>query len=168
MDIDEITQAIYDMVHRYMDPVSKKRGVPAMAARIGMNVGTLQHEINRNIEDRRPDAIKLVAMMLTADDYTPLDIMARQCGRATIALPEMTGVSDRDLVEILIKVGKEVGEVFGVVDEARADNRITVKEAARITREITEALTALLELDTRTKRIAHSATRLHAVTGKPA
>ena len=51
LGIDSVDVAIYDTAHEYKDPVTKQRGIPALAERMNMNEGTLQNKVNAALPD---------------------------------------------------------------------------------------------------------------------
>ena len=161
MDIDPLDQAIYDMVHDFRDPVTGKRGVPAMAHRLGCRTGTLQNEVNRTMPSHVPNVHKVRAMMLVAQDFRPLYQLARDCGHLAWRKRDYAQVSDQALLDALLHIDREKGDVARELARALEDGQVDPEERDRLLEEIDDVRAALCELEARIREM--TVTRPRAV-----
>lgn len=144
--LDRLTAALYDLVHDYRDPQSGQSGAPALAARINVNPGTLGNKASPQMTGHQFNVHELRAAMLVADDYRAMYALANDCHHACVPLSNEKFIADQHLLDALLKVTREEGDVALAIQRALADGKITAEEFREIESEIDDVLRAILEL----------------------
>lgn len=138
--MDAIDEAAYALVHDYPG------GAPALAPRVGMNVGTLLNKANPSQEKHQLTVREALAIQVHRRATTMIDAEARVLGGVFVALGRFEGVSDTELLSLYATYHAEIGETAAAIREALDDGRIERAEYQRIEREAFEDAHAMLEL----------------------
>lgn len=151
--IGDIDQAIYETVHRFVDPVTGKRGAAALAPRLGMQPGTLSNKANILQDHAQLGVREAVPLQLAANDFRILHAMAAACGHCAYQLPTVD-VSDIELLEQYAEFHQRVGEKAAAIRRALSDRRITATEARDIRAQLDPLIRAGLQLVARFEVLA--------------
>lgn len=144
--IDRLGAALYDLVHDYRDPQSGQCGAPALGTRINVNPGTLGNKASPQMTGHHFNVHELRAAMLVATDFRALYALANDCHHACVPLSNEKFVADQHLLDALLKITREEGDVALAIQRALADGEITADEFRGIESEIDDVLRAILEL----------------------
>lgn len=135
--MDQIDIAVHQTAHKF------DGGLDRLAQLMGMNAQTLRNKTNPHSETHKLSLREALAMMLQAQDFQILEVMAATCG-FTLKPVECPKQS---LMKALLMVQAEQGDVSRVMAEALDDGRLTPREIAEVREQISEARRALDVLD---------------------
>ena len=136
----QLEMAKYAVVHDYCG------GAVALAARLGVNPGTLSNKVNPTVETHHLSVDEAVAVQNLAGDHRILHAEAQAQDHVCIPIGEWRGVSDTDLVEALSRYMEEVGETAGTLRRALEDGVVTPGEMLELEAEAYEDVAVLMEL----------------------
>lgn len=139
--LDHFQQSLHDLVHK-----SKIASVK-IAEALGFKHQILINKVNPNNTVNKLTVHELHAIQI----LTGNDVVLRAM-QAELVLSVMKD-APCSILEAMINQGKECGDVFAVVQEALADNKLTERERSAVLKEIDEAIKALE--GTRLAVIAH-------------
>lgn len=115
-------QAAYSVAHAFPGRV------PALAKLLRVNAAVLGNQINPHAESHKLGLGTAVAMTKAAQDFRILYAFAGDCDHGTFRLPDLSGVSDEALLDMVLEGQMEVGEFGRLLRTALADGRIDRKE----------------------------------------
>lgn len=131
-----LQESLYCLLHH------SRITLPAIAEAIGKRPGYLSDAANPDCETVHFQAGSLVPAMLAADNFVPLEFLARQCNAVVVFLPK-TDVDSDDLRRGFMATAKELGDVASEIDRAlTGDDAIDADEFTRIDRQIAEFIAA--------------------------
>lgn len=132
--------AKYDLVHQF------RGGAVALAARAGMNAGTLSNKVNPSVETHHLTVDEGVRLQNIAGDFRLLHAEAEALGHVAIRVADWQGVSDTELLDALLLYHQELGETAAALRSALDSGRITRAHCDTVRREAFEDMRALCEL----------------------
>lgn len=132
--------AAHDVVHEFPG------GVPAVARRMGINPGTLGNEVNPFSEAHKLGLVRGLGITLTTQDFRILHAFAGLCGHGAFRLPDLHGVSDEALLDLVLNGQEEVGAFGRLLRDALADGAITKKEMRRLDEQCRRVMCAFYTL----------------------
>ena len=136
-----VPDAIYHTVHGYPG------GVAALAARMGLPAGTLNHKANPNNATHHLHPAELVAMQQLSGNVAVLHAMAAALGyTCTPALPDR---SEGDPVDAFMHQAAAQGKYVAAVADAMRTPTPTPNEVSRVARmaeDLIDTTTALLSV----------------------
>ena len=132
--------AAHDVVHE------SPGGVPAVARRMGINPGTLGNEVNPFAETNKLGLVRALGITLTTQDFRILQAFAGLCGHGVFLLPDLDGVSDEALLDLVLNGQEEVGEFGRLMRAALEDGAISKKEMRRLDEQCRRVIFAFLTL----------------------
>jgi hypothetical protein len=133
--IQDVDDAAYTLAHSFPG------GVPALAQRMGMPHNTLQAKVNLNLSTHKLSLRESVQMQAVAGDCRVLYAMAAALDH--VALPAPALVERADAIQVLTRLGEEVGDVFGAVRKALTDGKVTPNERRQVAQQVAEAMGAM-------------------------
>lgn len=137
-------------VHGELQKAAMKFGIEKLAERMGANKGTLTNKLNPNpISYHKPSLQDFVQVLELTGDLSPLRTLCRGLNGAFFALPDLSRLSDDELLDIVNRVQAEGGDVFRSMARGLADRRVCADDFADFDREWHEWLAAILELRAR-------------------
>lgn len=134
MNLDD---AIYHAAHHYPG------GIPALAARMGANGGTLQNKVNPNFPTANCTLKDLEAIVTFTQSPMPAAALATLCGHAVIPVIPIAGASDLEVLESITALANEFGDVCRSVHEAVRDRRVTRQEVHEVERQAQDLIGAV-------------------------
>lgn len=146
---DEIPNySIYEVAHEVVWDYMKKKGIDKIdpvAAKLGTTSGVLYRRLNPDDTTMPLSMDSVIAITHLTGDMRILEAMAKPFDRILICKKKaQTNTSDVNL--LVDKANMENADVFRVVKQAIADNKITPEEREEILKEIDEAQKANAEL----------------------
>lgn len=133
-----LAEAIYCALHH------SNLDIGVIAERMGVRRTYLYEAGNPDRDDMQFQARLLVPLMAATGNLAPLRLLARAFGAALIKLPAPSDDRHQDLRASFLRVVKELGEDSGEIERALSDDRISSDEAARVVREMSETIEALV------------------------
>lgn len=130
----DVDDAAYRIAHEYPGKVE------GLALRMGVSASTLNKKVSPNNTDHKVSVADAVHMQVAANRFDILYAMSAALEHVSIPVPDQ---DHGQLARRLAKVGSEVGDVFRKTEKALADGRISPRERRELTKEVTEAITAL-------------------------
>lgn len=145
--------AARDICERYRD--GQDRGIPAVAARIGMQAGVLYNKLSGSEDLHHKLSVRdMLLIWLVTKEIGHLQALARAMNCACFPLGEYSALSDAALLELACKAHEEGGQFHKVVRTALEDGRIDAVELVAIKREAFEWVGAILALYLRLEALA--------------
>jgi hypothetical protein len=141
MTMDHFQQAQHDLVHK-----SEMSSVQ-ISETLGMKHQILINKVNPNNTVNKLTVHELHAIQILTGNDVVLRAMQAELVLSTLKDAPVS------ILEAMINQGKECGDVFAVVQEALADNRLTERERSKVLKEVDEAIGSLER--TRLAVIAH-------------
>jgi hypothetical protein len=141
MKMDHFQQALHDLVHK-----SEMSSVQ-ISETLGMKHQILINKVNPNNTVNKLTVHELHAIQILTGSDVVLRAMQAELVLSTLKDAPVS------ILEAMINQGKECGDVFAVVQEALADNRLTERERSKVLKEVDEAIGSLER--TRLAVIAH-------------
>ncbi len=132
-----LEDAIYHAAHNYPG------GIPALAARMDVNSGTLQNKVNPNFPTAHSTLKDLEAIVTFTQSPMPAAALAVLCGHAVIPVIPIAGASDMEVLESITRLANEFGDVCRSVHEAVSDRRVTRREVHEVERQAQELIGAV-------------------------
>lgn len=128
-------------------------GVPQLAAKMGMQIGTLYNKLNldESCHHHKLSLQDLIHIMNITGDIRPLAAMAALFNHAVYCLPEQNGLADEALLDLVNKTQINAGVAHLAMAESLADGSVSPQEFARIARDCHEWLSAIIALKCRFK-----------------
>lgn len=134
----DVYEAFRAVVHDY--------GVPEMAAKIGMPVGTLYNKANVNESSpHKPNLGEGVLVQVVSGDTRLIETEAHILGGVFLKLPKLDNVSDAALLEMLCEIRVQDGLFHDELKKALEDKKFSTDEHGRISRQALRYVTAVLE-----------------------
>lgn len=134
----DIHEAFRAVVHDY--------GVPDMAAKIGVPVGTLYNKANVNESTQhKPNLTEAVLVQVVSGDHRIVEAMAHTLGGLYLRLPELSVVSDAALLDMVADIHIMSGKFHYEIKEALRDGKFTRQEHAQIREQALAFITSVLE-----------------------
>lgn len=134
----DIYAIFHDVVHDY--------GVPEMASKIGMPVGTLYNKANLNESStHKPNLGEGVLVQVVSGDTRIVETMAHILGGVFLKLPRLDGVSDAALLEMIAEIHIQSGKFHEEIKKALQDSQFSRSEHERIHEQGLRYVTAILE-----------------------
>lgn len=131
--MDQLDIAVHQTAHAFQG------GLDRLAQMMGMGAQTLRNKVNPNSDTHRLALREALAMMLQAQDYQILEVLAAECG---FTIRSVAG-KDQPLLTALLMVQAEHGDVTRSMATALQAGSMTQRKIADIRREISEARAAL-------------------------
>lgn len=144
--IDPVDAAIYNAVHKYIDPVTKKKGVAALAIRIGINEGTLQNKVNIKNSTHHLNTDELDKIILTTADFQILHALNAKYNHFAIQVNDVADFSKDDLFKAMASIDVEKGEFGSALINTIDDDVVTYEEASVIEKEGFDVVRAVIGL----------------------
>lgn len=125
-------------------------GVVELAHQMGLKPGTLYNKADADEDTHHQPTLRdvVLATRLTGD-MRVLDAMNEQFGRAAFDCMNHAHTSDEALLELLLTLGKEVGEFHSVTRSALLDRNFNRQSLNVIRSEAYDMVSALMTLVTR-------------------
>ena len=153
--IGAIDRAVYETVHRYVDPVSRQRGAVALATRLGLQPGTLSNKANPLQEAHQLNLRESIPLQLAADDFTILHAFASALGHCAYRLPlEDKPQGDIELLNAYTDFHARVGDKANALRRALIDGNVSRAELSDIRKHMDGAIRAGLQLLARLEVLA--------------
>ncbi len=129
--MSHLNQAMHDLVHK------SEMSTTEISKTLGIGRQILTNKVNPENEYNKLTVHELHAIqVLTGNDVV---LRAMQAEFVLSVLRD----APPPILEAMINQGKEIGDVFGAVQEALADNHLSERERSKILKEIREAITSL-------------------------
>jgi len=135
--VDPLDAAIYDAVHDYCDPVTGRRGVPALSNAMGWGASMLQNYANPN-EPSQFSITQIRALILRTGDKRPLRQLAHDVGEACFPLLVTQFPGDSDLLSAWADWQAEIGETMQKAKAILDDGKVVAVEVDELRRELIE------------------------------
>jgi len=148
MEIDDFAIAYRQMVMGYAG------GIEELATKMRMSKTVLYNQANLNMPSHVPSIKTLRAAMMITKNYSCLDVMERENGRAAFKLPDFSKGGDSALLEVWGRMAKEYGDIGGKLSAALESGDISHAEAAELEKEALEMISVISEFVARVKGIA--------------
>lgn len=142
-----ILDVIYKAAHNY------KGGIPALAVRMGKSPNVLQNKVNPNCETHHTTAEEAAQIADLADCDEIAKAFAARRNMVCIKVPQFDGLSDMEMLDLMLSLRREEGEWAAAIQKAFSDGSINSAEFDRIEKEFIEYQAAGLELMSRIKSI---------------
>lgn len=115
-------------------------GVPALAQRLGMSHNTLAHKVSLNNDSHHLTLREAVAMQEVSQDKR---ITRAMCGALGGVFQEQQVALKQTVMETVMDMAKEFGEVLVSINNAIADGVVTLNEMHECERQAAELMAAL-------------------------
>lgn len=143
----DVQDAFYRVTHDYAGGEAKGGGVPALARKMGMPVGTLYNKANVNeTSHHKPTLADAVLAQVISGDHRILHAMANTLGEVCFPLPDLSQASDEALLELMNNIGAEGGDLYRAVNEGLSDRRYTRREHDKVRAEAYQFIAAICEV----------------------
>lgn len=143
-----IEAALYHAAHDFPG------GVPAVAAALGRNAGTLQNKLNIGTAEPAPTLRDFRDILNLTRDERILHAVSAPVGYVPILLGHFAQSSDMELLDIVNRIVQRVGQTTGDLSTSLADGRISTRERDEIAGDIYRAIQVLQELGARVDAMA--------------
>lgn len=122
-------------------------GVPELAPQMGLKPGTLYNKADADEDTHHQPSLRdvVLATRLTGD-MRVLDSLNEHFGRAAFDVTPLINVSDEALLELLLTLGKEVGEFHAVTRSALIDKNFSRDSLEVIRAEAFDMVSAVMTL----------------------
>lgn len=140
-----MNREIYNAIHKAVHKAPSGLSCEQIAEGLELNANTLAYQANPLYPERKFGVEYLARLMVLTQDFTPLHIMARECGHAALRLP----ATDRAPLAVHTECMKSVqafGELMAQCSKALEDGRISHEEADRLVDSGHAALRGILTL----------------------
>lgn len=145
--------AIYATVHDYKDSARKTRGAVALAARIGMQPGTLSNKANPTM-DAQLTLRESIPLQLVASDFRILHAYAAELGHVAWELPDHPDASDVEVLDLYAEFHSAVGDKARAIRAALRDGAVHPCEVDEIRNALHGLIRAGLSLLSRFEALA--------------
>jgi hypothetical protein len=153
MNIDD---AIYHAAHHFPG------GIPALAAHMGANAGTLQNKVNPRFTTANPTLRDLEAIVTFTQSPLPASALAELCGHVVIPVVMPSGAGDIEILECITELAKDFGDVCRSVHDAVKDRRVTKREVEAIEGHAHELIGAVMAVLARMRSLQEPPPDPHA------
>jgi hypothetical protein len=143
----DVFEAAYRVAHDF-----KPDGAVGLARKLGKNPGTFLNQLNPNTETHNLPLATAVQMSVFTGDPRIVNAFALELGRATVALPDYSAHSSRDLVSLLLQRDRAIGEFAKTMEAAIADGRLTPREIQDMKEDGMAVVAIFLELISRVEK----------------
>lgn len=148
-DVQETARAA---VYAWVDPITRDHGVEAVAARMGMPAGTLYNKLNLHEENYNKLSVRdLIQICTITGAVAIVQSFCRSFGCVCFPVPNLSGVTDEALLELITNIGAEGGDFYRAVNAALARKHCAAKDIAIVHKEGMEFIGAIAEAMERTK-----------------
>lgn len=117
----------------------------ALAYLVKRSQAAIANEESDERTDRTASILKVYEICKTCESIEPVKALGRTLGAIVVPIPDMSP-DMADVHEQVSRVLKAVGEAIGAVGEAISDQKVTLAELARCTKEIDEAIESLVAM----------------------
>lgn len=125
--------------------VVTRYGVKNMADRTGMKAGTLWNKADADVESHHQPTLRdVINVTRESGDTTVLDSLDRLFDRAAFALAPPETCSDEALLDLLLKVGTDHGDLCTAVRHALADQKFTRQDMQKVRSEAFDLVSQVL------------------------
>lgn len=133
-----------EQVHRAIHEAVLEAGPKQLAHLMGMSHTALLNRSNPNDDSHRLNLEQFLQILVHSKNVEPLEHLASTLGYALV--PQARPAS-KNLIEALVHLAAEYGDVSRLVHDALADGRISPFEKANIQKEIGHVRQSLLVLE---------------------
>ncbi|AKV07896.1 Rha family transcriptional regulator [Pseudomonas fluorescens NCIMB 11764] len=133
-----------EQVHRAIHEAVLDAGPKQLAHLMGMSHTALLNRSNPNDDSHRLNLEQFLQILVHSKNPEPLQLLASALGYELVPLVKPEGKS---LVQALVHMAAESGDVSRAVHDAMADGRVTQIEKAGIQKEIGHVRQSLLVLE---------------------
>lgn len=149
----EIEEARYRVVHEYISMTGVK-GAQGLAPLLGKNPAVLCHKVDPQKDTHHLTADEEHQIEMVTGDLRITHARLAELGLAAVKLGDFEDTSDTELLDLQLRMNKEVGEASAALMRAIADGTITPAEAREFEKETFEGIRAMLELNHRIAALA--------------
>lgn len=153
--------AIHHVVHEFPG------GAEALAPRIGRGAQVLRNKVTLSHDGARrshePTLADVSAISRVTGDLRVIEALAAENGAVVVRLPDMSGVADDALLDLLLTSSQEYGEACAALRDALADGEVDRVEFERIEREMLESVRAQIEVLDRVRGLVVDRPRVRAI-----
>lgn len=153
--------AIHHVVHDFPG------GAEALAPRIGRGAQVLRNKVTLSHDGARrshePTLADVSAISRVTGDLRVIEALAAENGAVVVRLPDMSGVADDALLDLLLTSSQEYGEACAALRDALADGEVDRVEFDRIEREMLESVRAQIEVLDRVRGLVVDRPRVRAI-----
>ena len=152
--------AIHHVVHDFPG------GAEALAPRIGRGAQVLRNKVTLAHDGRRshePTLADVSAISRVTGDLRVIEALAAENGAVVVRLPDMSGVADDALLDLVLTSSQEYGEACAALREALADGEVDRIEFESLEREMLESVRAQIEVLDRVRSLVVDRPRMRAV-----
>lgn len=128
--------SLEEAIHKTAKEFSE--GTKGLAIRIGVRPGNLQNKVDPGMPDHVLNVNEALSMMLVANDFRILEVLAHETGHGVVPLPKTEFPGDLDMLTAWAEWSTEIGETAAALKEALAGGSITRAKADKIKRELIE------------------------------
>ena len=118
----KVESAIYHAVHDY------KPGTDALARQMGMARSSLLNMANPNDDGHEVTVKRLRQVVHLTGDLRPVHALCAELGGVFVPTERFAGIADDALLDLVMRLGKEYGDVCAAVSAAIADGRVSPRE----------------------------------------
>lgn len=121
-------------------------GVERLAAKTGQSAGVIYNKINTGENAHHvPNITDLMVWQTITLDHRPLRAQAHALGEVCFPVPNLAHVPDTALLELVLKIGAEEGDLCRAINDALADRRFSRAEFERVKHEAYQVIAAVAE-----------------------
>ncbi len=110
-----------------------------------------------------PTLADVSAISRVTGDLRVIEALAAENGAVVVRLPDMSGVADDALLDLVLTSSQEYGEACAALRDALADGEVDRVEFERIEREMLESVRAQIEVLDRVRGLVVDRPRVRAV-----
>lgn len=143
-----VLSTIYNLVHTFKG--DEGNGAEGVAKALGYNsTETFRKKVNPNIDTHNLNVRELITLIDFLDTDEVAKSFAEQRSLICIEKPIYEGFSDQAILDLFLKLQKEIGEMSAEVSKSLSDGSITWDEFQRIDKEYNDFITAAAEIMSR-------------------
>lgn len=143
------------MCDEYEGGVRQGGGVPAVAAKLGMQPQVLYNKLGGDEDSHHKLTVAdFIRVWLVTRRIDHLQALARTLNCVCFPVPDYSGLSDQALLDLICAVNEEGGHFHAATKAALADGRVDAEEAALIRSEAYQWIAAIAEALARVEGIA--------------
>lgn len=128
-----------DLVSRAIYATAHDAGLPDLSRKIGIGEQVLRNKVNFNNDSSHINVNEAMAMMLQTKDLSIINAMCAELGGKFVP-DEKAKV--KGIVEAIMRLSAEHGDVQRALADAMADGTITDRERGAVLKEIDESIDA--------------------------
>ena len=136
---------IYKALHKAVHKAPSGLSCEQIADSLEINTNTLTYQVNPLYPERRFGVEYLARLMMLTQDFTPLHLVAQECGHAAIRLPA-TDRAPHAVHSECMKSVQVFGELMAQCSQALEDGRISLEESDKLVDSGHAALRGILTL----------------------